>query len=335
MAAEGVELLEGLDRLAVMGFAEVVRHLPFFRRLLYRAGRALEERAPDLVVPIDYPGFNLRLASAASARGVPVLYYIAPQVWAWKRRRTRLLARVAAHVAVILPFEEGYLRAAGVRATFVGHPLLGERPEPPLREPFLESLGVPPGREIIAVLPGSRRQELDRHLRPFLAAAEQAAGARAIPVLARAPGVPAELYAGCGAPVTDDAWALLSHARAALVKSGTGTLQAAVTGTPMVVAYRTSRLTFALARRIVRVPHVALVNLVAGRAVVPELLQGEASPENLAVALAPLLPDGPARTRMGEGLAEVRAALAPPHGTDPSERVAALAADLMDDRGAP
>lgn len=331
MRREGVELMAGLDRLAVMGFAEVVRHLPYFARLLATLRRALAERPPDLVIPIDYPGLNMRLARSAHARGVPVLYYIAPQVWAWKRRRARELGRIAERVAVILPFEAEILESAGARAEFVGHPLLEERPPAPPREEFCAALGLDPARPLLAILPGSRRQEIARHLGPFLEAARSAAAASgAAPVLARAPGIRADALAGAGVPVTADAWALLEHARAALVKSGTGTLQAAVAGTPLVVAYRTGPITYALARRIVRVPYVSLVNLVAGAPVVPELLQGDVEPGPLAAALGPLLEEGPRRAEMLSGLAGVRAALAGPAGSGPSARVAELAAALLD-----
>lgn len=330
MRDEGVELLAGLDRLAVMGFAEVVRHLPYFAGLLADLRRALDERAPSLVIPIDYPGLNMRLARAASARGVPVLYYIAPQVWAWKRGRARELGRTADRVAVILPFEEEVLRAAGADAEFVGHPLLEERPPAPSREAFCATLGVDPARPLLALLPGSRRQELARHLRVFLEAGRRACGvANAVPVLARAPGLSAGSFPDAGVPVTDDAWALLTHARAALVKSGTGTLQAAVTGTPMVVAYRTSGLTWALASRVVRVPWISLVNLVAGGPVVPELLQDAAHPDALAAAVEPLLGDGAERDAMVAGLGRVRAALGGASGLPASERVAAIAGDLL------
>ncbi|HSM36680.1 MAG TPA: lipid-A-disaccharide synthase [Longimicrobiales bacterium] len=330
MAAEGVDLLADLERLAVMGFAEVVRHLPYFLGLLSRVGRAIDERRPDLVVPIDYPGFNLRLAAAAHRRGVPVLYYIAPQVWAWKRGRVRQLARHADRVAVILPFEANDLGAEGVAAEFVGHPLLHDRPALPDRAAFCAALGLDPARPLLALLPGSREQELARHLELFVAAGRRAASSvDAQLVIARAHGLHGSAFARSEVPTTDDAWGLLGHARAALVKSGTGTLQAAIAGVPMVVAYRTSALTFALARRVVRVPWVSLVNLVAGAPVVREFVQGEATEEAIGPALERALAEGPEREAMIAALAQVREALSAPGGGDPSERVAAIAAELL------
>lgn len=328
MSAEGVELLAGLDRLAVMGLVEVVRHLGFFRRLLSTVVRLLESGEVDLVLAVDYPGFNLRVARAAHRLGVPVLYYIAPKVWAWKPGRARDLAEHTRHVAVILPFEQEVLEAAGVRASFVGHPLLERRDEVPARDRFCSAVGLDPDRPVLALLPGSRRQEVERHLETFARAARHVRSVRpdVQPVLGRAATIHEAWLAPAGLPTTAEVRSLLRHARAGLVKSGTCTLEAALEGTPIVVAYRTDPLTALLARRLLRVRHVALPNLVAGREVVPELLQDAATPEALAAALLPLLDETPARARQLEELARIRGAL----GTaGASARVAALAADLL------
>jgi lipid-A-disaccharide synthase len=333
MAAAGVELLAHVDQLAVMGFVEVLRHLPFFVDLMARVKTAMRERTPDLVLPIDYPGFNLRLARQARRAGHPVLYYIAPQVWAWHRSRMKQLARNTDRLAVILPFEEQLFRDAGANATFVGHPLLDAGHDVAPREPFLRELGLHPDRPVLALFPGSRAQEVERQLSVFSAAADRVRAhvPDVQPVIARSPAVSPTTYATSHFPGTADGATLLAHARAALVKSGTSTLQSALALTPLVVTYRVHPLTFFMARRLVRVPHVGLVNLVAGERLAPELLQSDATPERLAAALLPLLDlESAERARAIEGLRRVRAALAPPvPGVDAADRVADLAAELI------
>jgi len=328
MEAEGVELLAGLDQLAVMGFAEVVRHLGFFRRLEQRVRAHFDE--VDLVVPIDYPGFNLRIARAAHDRGLPVLYYISPQVWAWKAARARKLAEYADRVAVILPFEVELLEGVGAHVSFVGHPLLERSDEVDDPETFCSRWKLDASRPILALLPGSRRQEIERHLDLFAVAAEcvRRVMPEVQPVLGRASSVREEWLAPAHLPVVDDTRALLRNARAALVKSGTSTLETALEGTPFVVAYRTHPLTWIIARSVVRVEHIALANLVAGERVVPEILQGAATPEHLAAELLPLLEtDSEPRRRQIEGLKRDRGTLGTPGAAG---RVAELAAELLE-----
>jgi lipid-A-disaccharide synthase len=337
MRAAGVRLLAHAEQLAVMGFVEVLRHLPFFAGLWRQVKHEIASQPPDLIIPIDYPGFNLRLAALAKRRRIPVLYFIAPQVWAWHRSRMTQLAENVDRLAVVLPFEEKLFRDAGANAQFVGHPLL-DLPDTTLeRAAFLRSIGVAADAPLLALFPGSRAQELRRHLSLFMQAVQQlkAQGATVQPVWAAAPGIPEALYRETGWPHTSDTGSLLAHARAALVKSGTTTLQTALAEVPMVVTYQMHPLSYKLARRLVDVPHVALANLVAGKRVVPELIQEAATPEALAGALLPLLRDSDARDQAVDGLKQVRNQLASPEaGVSAAQQVTRLAAELIEARRA-
>ena len=329
MREAGVDLLADLDALAVMGFAEVLPRLAFFRRLERRVEGLLVGGGVRLVVPIDFPGFNLRVSRAARSRRVPVLYYVAPKVWAWRAGRARELARVADRVAVILPFEVDFLARFGVRATFVGHPLMDLEPEAtPDRAELCRRWGIDAGRNVLALLPGSRVQEIRSHLALFAEAAKRVQGSRpdVLPVIARAPTLARDAFERLGLPVVDDARALLGISRAGVIKSGTATLEGALAGAPMVVAYRTSAVTWALARRLVRVEHVGLPNLIAGERIVPERLQAEATAERLAADVLGLLDEGPARARQLDGFACVRSRLG---GAGATRRVADLALELL------
>lgn len=330
MEAAGVELLAGLQELAVMGFVEVIRHLPFFIDLKQKVFAALERERVDLVIPIDYPGFNLRLARHARGRGLPVLYYIAPQVWAWHKSRVRDLARDADEVAVVLPFEEPFLRTAGVNAKFVGHPLLDRAPPELSRDAWARANGLDPARPILGLFPGSRAQEVRRHLELFSAAAALvvARNAGVQPVIAMPRGIDRAVYAGARWPLAESTGGmLLQYATAALVKSGTTTLEAGIAATPMVVAYRMAPVSYALARRVVKVPHIALANLIAERRVAPEFVQDAATPDALADALLPLLDAASAeRAAMVQGLSLIRGKLG---GPGASARVAEIAGELL------
>jgi lipid-A-disaccharide synthase len=332
MRAEGVELLAHVSELAIMGLVEVVRHLPFLLALRRRVFTALAAERVDLVIPIDYPGFNLRLARHARTLGVPVLYYVAPQVWAWHESRTKALSRDANMVAVILPFEEVFLRQRGVSARFVGHPLLDVPSTAKSRTEWAATVGLRANQPILAVFPGSRPQEIGRLLHIFSEAAAHVHEARpdVQPVIAAAPHLDPGLFAGTSWPRVTDAKGLLQHADAALVKSGTTTLEATLAGTPFVVAYRVNSLSYLIARRLVRVPFITLTNLIAEREIVPELVQDQATPDVLAAKLLPLLDrDSPVRQAMVRDLEEVRTRLGQPGA---AERVVELAASLIEPR---
>ena len=316
MERAGVSLLEHTDRLAVMGFSEVIRHIPKHYKLLGELRERLRSGRVGLVMLVDYPGFNMKVAAAAHAAGVPVLYYITPQVWAWGAGRLAEMARTVTRAAVILPFEEELLTKHGIDTTFVGHPLLDRAAENmPDRRAAREQLGLPDGAPVLALFPGSRAQELARHLDAFVATARElerrVAGLRVI--VSVAPGMELDRER-CPYPLVHSAsFSVWRAADAALSKSGTSTLEAAVAGCPLVVAYRTGALNYAIARRVVRIPHIGLVNVVAGREVAPEFIQHELQPKPVADALEPLLVHGSSeRDAMLAGLAEVRSRLGEP-----------------------
>lgn len=329
MAGAGVTLLEHTDRLAVMGFTEVIRHLPRHYQLLGELRRRLRAGSVRVVVLVDYPGFNMKVARAAHDAGVPVLYYITPQVWAWGAGRLREMARTVTRAAVILPFEEPLLREHGIDATFVGHPLLDQAASSfPSRADARAALGLAPDATVLALFPGSRAQEVARHLEPFLATARELE--RRIdglhPIVSVAPGIALDESRVPYPLVRGSSFQVWRAADAALSKSGTSTLEAAVAGCPLIVAYRTGVATYAIARRVVTIPRIGLVNVVAGELVAPEFIQHAVAPVPMADALEPLLrADTPERAAMLAGLSRVRGSLGTPGA---AARVAAIIAEM-------
>lgn len=333
MRAAGVRVMAGLEQLAVMGFAEVLKRLRFFRGLERRLKGMLDGGGFDVVLPIDYPGLNLRIAEHAAERGIPVVYYIGPQVWAWKAGRAERLSRIADRIALILPFEPALYLAHGGKAEFVGHPLLEDEAvaEP---EKLASELGLDTTRPVLAIFPGSRQQELERHAGPFAATALELR--RRVPglqtVVSKVPFLPRSAYGRFPFPLTEDGASLRALATAGLVKSGTSTLEAALAGMPFAVAYIAHPVTHFLARRFVRVPHVSLANLVVGKRVVAEFIQREATPGALADAIEPLLDiESPVRRGTVAALGGVRAALG---SKGASARVVHLVEEVLRERGA-
>lgn len=328
MRAAGVELLEDAEQMAVMGFVEVLRKVPHHWALLRRLERRLASGNVALLVTIDYPGFNMKVAEAARRHGVPVLYYITPQVWAWGANRLPRLGRLITKAAVILPFEEALLRQHGIDATFVGHPLLDRAQSLPSQEEAKRELGLAPDARVLALFPGSRSQEIHRHLGDFVATGRllEARFPGLEVVVSVAPTVQLDAARCPYRQVHGASFTVLRAADAALCKSGTTTLEAAVAGCPLVVAYRTSGWTYAIARRAVKIPFIGLVNVVAGRAVAREFVQDALVPADVAAALGPLLdPTSPARAAQRVALGEVRHLLGEPGA---AERVATMAAAL-------
>lgn len=326
MAAAGVELLERIDSLLAMGFAEPAIRLWTHVRLLTRLRRRFAAGRYHLVILVDYPGFNLRVAEAAARAGIPTLYYIAPQVWAWGPARAERLRRSVRSVAVILPFEEPFFVARGVRARFVGHPLLDARY--PSRAEARQQLGLEAEKPVLALLPGSRPAEVRRLWPPLREAA------RRLHLLHPDLAVVVPAVSGCAYPDACDirlCWepgaAPLAAADVAVCKAGTGALEAALTAVPSVVVYRTDLLSYAFARRVATVRSVGLVNLLAGGNTVPELLQERARPAEILAALLPLLDrDGPAARDQHLAYRRVREQLGGPGAAD---RTAAMALQLV------
>ena len=321
MEAAGCERIVRAEDIAVMGITEVVRHMPRIYSEYRRLVRSIRARRPDVAVLIDFPDVNFRLARELKKLGVPVIYFVSPQLWAWKKHRIHWVQERVTKMLVIFPFEENYYRERGVDAEFVGHPLADQfRADlfsPAIaREDFAERYSLDPAKQWIGLLPGSRRKEVRLNL-PVMAAAAKQLGTQYEYILpAAATLAPEWLRAAVtqcqnSVPihVVEDARAALFHARASVVASGTATVEAALIGNPFVAVYRLSPLSYAVASRLVNLPHVAMANLIAGKRVVPELIQNEFTAKQVVRTLLPLLADGAVRTQMQQELVGIRNAL--------------------------
>jgi lipid-A-disaccharide synthase len=314
MQAAGLEAMAHSSEISVVGITEVLKILPRAREIFASLLREVERRRPELAVLVDFPDFNLRLARQLKARGVKVVYYISPQVWAWRRGRVKTIAARVDRMLVLFPFEVGFYRDHGVDVVHVGHPLVDEVPVLPQA---WENEGAAAGPFRVALLPGSRVSEVEALLPTLLAAVRRLAADLPVEVrIIKAPTISADLLEDAvelaGLPVEvilDDRFAAIADSHLALCASGTATLEVGLLGTPMIMVYRLARWTYLLAKLMVRLPYVSLVNLVLGRKVVPELIQGDANPERIAAEAARLLTRAGERDRMRQGLAEVRGRL--------------------------
>lgn len=327
MVAAGLERVVRAEDMAVMGVTEVIAHLPRIYGEFRRLRQSIRDRRPAVAVLIDFPDIHFKLAAELHRLGIPVIFFVSPQLWAWKKHRIKLVQKFVRRMLVIFPFEEPYYRERGVEAEFVGHPL-AELPLPEIsRRQFAAEHRLDSARTWVGLLPGSRPGEIRDHLPEMIRAAvllshDYALQGQPEPefVLPLAPTLTsaqrrtvAEMVSLLRENLTirlvGDPRAALFHARASVVASGTATVEAALIGNPFVVVYRVSPLTYAVARRVVKVPHVAMVNLIAGKRVVPELIQHDFTASNIVQQLKGLLPEGPARQSMMQELAAVQRAL--------------------------
>ena len=324
MAAAGCEILVSSAELGLVGLFEVLAHLPRVYGLLRRLRQALRQRRPAAVILVDFPDFNLRLARTAHRCHIPAIYFISPQLWAWRSGRVKLIRRTIRRMICIFPFESDFYARHGIEVAAVGHPLVDRIAHTclPDADAFRRQLGVDEASTLIALLPGSRRREIHFHLATMLEAAARLRAGRDIafvlpvaPALAIAElraAIPPALRASIHLVDSSQTYAALTHARLAVVASGTATVETALIGTPMVVIYRLSSWTYRLGRRWVRTPHYAMVNLIAGKAVVPELIQDRFEASAIVNWANKLLPDGSERDQMRRDLQTVRLRLGEP-----------------------
>jgi lipid-A-disaccharide synthase len=319
MRAAGVDTVTDYSEVSVVGITEILSHLPSLLRAMSRIVAETERRKPALAILTDFPGFHLRLARRLKARGTKNVYYICPQFWAWRPWRANLVRRRFVKALCIFPFEEEFFRKAGVSVEFIGHPLVGAVRATMDRKSFCERHRLDPNHKIVTVLPGSRSEELAQHLavlREACALIQTQVEAQFVIAAAHKNDLQ-QLQTGWPATLSirvmeGETYNALACADAAIISSGTATVEAALLDVPMVVVYRVSPLTALLAKPLIRTSHFAMVNLIAGKRAVPELVQGEFTPEKVATATLGLLKDAQARAAMRIELAEVRKRLGPP-----------------------
>jgi lipid-A-disaccharide synthase len=328
MEEEGFHSLAPISEISLVGFSEVLPKLGYFLKLLNRIRESFLREKPLLVILIDYPGLNLKIARIAKQCGIPVLYYIAPQVWAWGRRRMAKLRKYTDRVAVIMPFEAEYFRRFGLPVDYVGHPIMEALLVKSDRESFLKSVGITNGTSVLGVLPGIRTNEVRNLLPPFLKIAEALTSQQPdVEVVVSMPHDAGVTLPGFIRTYRGGSHSLIAHSSCVLLKSGTTSLEAALLGTPMVVCYRLSRVNYALARTFIRTKYISLVNLIADSPLVPELIQREVNAKRILPLLRALLDrENPRRKSMVESFHLVREKLGR-HRT--SAEVAEIAFSMM------
>jgi len=334
MRAAGCDTVVDAKDLAVVGISEIVSHLPKIYSLFHKLIAETDRRHPALAIVIDSPAFNWRVARQMRKRGIPVVYYVCPQFWAWRQGRVRLVRKYIDKALVIFPFEEKFHRDRGVDATFVGHPLADLSPPVIDRATYAATHHLDPAKPWITLMPGSRVKEVRMNLPTILDSAAKL-GAEYEFLLPIAPTLDRSflesLIGRQSIHLVSDALPALAQSRAGIIASGTATVEAALMGTPFVMVYRVSALTYLLGRSRVKVPHFAMVNLIAGKEIVPELVQHDFTAERVVANLREILPDGQPRNQMLEGLTSVRKLL---QGTNadhlhPAERAAEAVFKLL------
>ncbi len=323
MRKEGVTLIRDISPLGVTGAWEVLAKLNTIRKVYFQVLHTLKTSRPDLLILIDYPDFNLRVARIAKKLKIPIVYYISPQVWAWRRNRIYLIARLVTKMIVIFPFEQELYQQAGVDVTWVGHPLI-DRVKPELNKTeFCRRYGLDPSHPLIGLLPGSRENEI-RRLYPVMRSAADLI-LKQIPqiqfILPLAPSIQETLLLKFPGQtpvqiVKNRGYEAMNAADLLIVASGTVTIEAALLKVPMIITYKVSPLTYALGKRLIQVPYIGMVNLVAGKQVVPELIQQDATPERIAQEAIKLLKDPAKRMAIREELAKVKEKLGEPGASD-------------------
>ncbi len=319
MEREGLEAVRHVQEMNFMGMVEVIRHIPFIRRTLKELEALLDSRRPDLVILIDYPGFNLKFAPLVKKRGIPVMYYISPQLWAWHKSRVSIVRKYVDRMVVLFDFERDFYRRYGIKADFVGHPLLDVVNMSADSEPFFRTHSINNTVPLIGLLPGSRIQEIECILPSMVVSIELLKNkiGHVSAVLGVAPEIDVSVYEpflknSDIIPLQGKTYDIMAFSDAVMVTSGTATLEAGILGTPMVIVYKTSLVIYLMGKALVDIPNIGLINIVSGSRVVPELWQNDVTPENISLLIGNLVKDDRLREKVKHALDTVKSKLGTP-----------------------
>ncbi len=316
MQKEGLEILYHIDQLSVMGFSEIIKHLPFFIKALITTIENIATTNPVRIILIDYPGFNLLLAKKCSHLSIPISYFVLPQLWAWREKRIKIFQRHIDQSLCIFPFEQSWFEKRGVYTNYVGHPFT-ETPAPKLsKSEFYQKHGINEKKKILILIPGSRQQEVDKMLPVYYNSAIKIQESTDIEIMvAKAPGVSLPQTAGCYVE-EKDIYGAMAHSTVAITTSGTAALECAVLDTPQVVCYKLSRLSGLIAKHMNRAAFISMPNIIAEKQLVNEFVQNEVNVNNITKTIIPLLTDTTERKRMLQGFEQIRRSLGLPGAYD-------------------